>query len=340
MKKYSLPGLLFIVSLPVLSQQRVVLIEQFTNSGCPPCASYTPQVTQYADNNPATVVCIAYHTSFPYNDSMYFENPVESNQRVGFYGVAAVPFSVMDGNQFNGSSASFVSTMSTSVPARAAIVSPYAVAAQGLQISGNVLQGSMIFTSLQASNLSDSLRAFAVVIEKNVQKSAYLASPGNNTETVYKYVMRKMLPDASGAVLQNRQQGGSDTVSLSWPLQHIKSVQELRVVAFVQHITTGEIYQAGIFAPVVITGLQDMTTDFNPTIYPVPASEMITVQTADPFTGTVDLLDLAGRQVGGLPEKLNAQSVFLVKLQGLPPGFYLLRFRNGEGEYLRKIAVQ
>lgn len=330
----------FVCVCTATAQQRIVLIEQFTNSGCPPCASSTPPVLQYVNNNPATVVAVAYHTSFPYNDSMYFENPAESNARVNLYSVVSVPHTVLDGNQFSGSSSSFLPGMATAITSRAAVPAPYTISSTGAQITGNTLQGAFVFTSLQGSNATDSLIAHIVVIEKEVQKSAYLASPGNNTETVYQYVMRKMLPGSQGTPLLNRQLNGMDTIAFTWNMQNIKSIAEVRVVAFVQNVNTKEIYQAAMSDPNDITGTNetiDPATDV--TLYPVPAGNFVTATTKEPFTGTVYVNDMLGRTTPLAPLNVENSSSISIPLEGLAPGVYFIGFRNERGTFTRKIIV-
>lgn len=322
------------------AQQRIVLIEQFTNSGCPPCASSTPPVLQYVTNNPATTVAVAYHTSFPYNDSMYFENPAESNARVGLYSVVSVPHTVLDGNQYSGSSALFLSGMAAAISSRAAVPAQYGITSTGSQITGNTLQGSFTFTSLQNSNASDSLVAHIVVIEKNVQKSAYLASPGANTETVYEYVMRKMVPGAAGTPLVNRQLNGTDVIPFTWNLQNIKSIAEVRVVAFVQNTNTLEIYQAVMSDPNDITGIASAEKNDDFKMYPVPAHDVVVAATAQPFTGTVTVTDMLGRITPLAPVAVEKATTVTIPLHGLAPGIYMVAFRDENGTVVRKIIVE
>ena len=146
--------------------QRVVLIEQFTNSGCPPCAAATPPVFNYVNNNPADVVAIGYHTSFPYSDSMYFENPAESNARVSYYTVQTVPYSIVDGNYYANFSSSFNTVIANTINTRKAIANKYNITNLNNTISGNVLNTKFVFESLNANNTNDTLRAHIVVIEK------------------------------------------------------------------------------------------------------------------------------------------------------------------------------
>lgn len=279
MKKYILLSILLLcIGIVGFAQQRVVLIEQFTNSSCPPCASYSPLVYDYANNNPSTSCVIAYHTSFPYiSDSMYWDNTIQSDQRVGYYSVSGVPYSIVDGNVYDGPSTVFTSSISTTMGNRAAVAPKYAIQADDLMLNGNQLSGSFKFTSTNAANSGENLVAHIVVIEKDVLKSAYAASPGNNSETHYEYVMRKMLPDANGLVLVNTAINGADSTLISWTLNKIKSVDELRVIVFVQNNTTKEVYQAQLFDIDQITSIKEeaLTTSFS--VFPNPAKDEITI---------------------------------------------------------------
>lgn len=320
--------------------QRVVLIEQFTNSGCPPCAASTPQVMQIPDNHPDTVVAIAYHTSFPYNDSMYYENPAESNARVACYSVGSVPYSVIDGNFLSGSSGSLLPNLEPAILSRSAIAPLYSIQPLQAAVTGNTLQVSFAFLSLSNSNISDSLRAHIVVIEKTVLKSAYLASPGNNSETFYSCVMRKMLPGSGGSFLLNRQASGTDTISLSWNLQHIKSLNELRVVAFVQNTATKEVYNAGMVTPSVPSGIVQPDAGTGVYIWPNPAQSGIWVETGMPFTGKLVITDMSGRETGIAFPVQSGTNGFPVNLETLAPGAYLLRLSNENTQAVKRIIVE
>ncbi|MBA2612738.1 MAG: hypothetical protein H0U95_12245 [Bacteroidetes bacterium] len=267
---------LCVISLQFAFAQRVVLIEQFTNSGCPPCAAYSPPVFNYVNNNPADVVAIAYHTYFPYSDSMYFENTTESTARVNYYGVASVPYSVVDGNYYSNTSSNFNPVIASTINSRKAVANKYAINNVSTIISGNLLSTKIAFESLHPNNFSDSLIAHIVVIEKNVLKSSYAASPGANTETNYEYVMRKMLPNQSGSLLINKNLNGKDTITFNWPMQKIKNNAEVRVVAFVQNKNTKEVYMANLFSTNISTGLNERLADgLSFKTFPNPANDVL-----------------------------------------------------------------
>ncbi len=320
--------------------QRVVLIEQFTNSGCPPCAASTPPVFNYVNNNPTDVVAIGYHTSFPYSDSMYFENPVESNARVSYYTVQTVPYSIVDGNYYSNFSSSFNSVIANTINTRKGIANKYNITNLNTNISSNTLNTKLVFESLAASNTNDTLRAHIVVIEKNVLKSAYAASPGANTETNYEYVMRKMLPNQNGSYLVNRNLNGKDTITFNWPMQKIKSNAEVRVVAFVQNKTTKEVYMANLFTTNSSTGLNEMMPDgLSFKAFPNPANDFLYISASGLMNdATLTVIDLLGRPL--LSQTVTPNKTLLLNTSDFKKGVYFLLLNDGMNTVSKKVVIE
>jgi large repetitive protein len=326
-------------SLNILAQQRIVLIEQFTNSGCPPCASSTPTVLNYVDANPSDVVAIAYHTSFPYTDSMYFENPVESDTRTTFYGISGVPYSIVDGNYYGYSSSGFVGVMASTINARKSIPAQYNISALSNTITGNVLNSQITFSSLVAGNVNDSLRAFIVVIEKTVLKSSYAASPGANSETQYEYVMRRMISSDSGAWLQNRGVGGSDAFNINWSLSKIKDVNEIRIVAFVQNNNSKEVYQAVMFTPIVIASVNENILNTSMNVYPNPTEDIVFIDIQNPSSnGIILLTDLGGRIL--CSRNIHEAEIAEINTAEMADGMYFLHYSDEKKTITKKIIVK
>lgn len=340
MKKIVFAFTLLLTASQISFAQRVVLIEQFTNSGCPPCAASTPPVFNYVNNNSADVVAIGYHTSFPYSDSMYFENPTESNARVAYYNVQTVPYSVVDGNYYANFSSNFNSVIANTINNRKAIANKYNITNVSSTIAGNNLNTKLVFESLSASNVNDTLRAHIVVIEKNVLKSSYAASPGANTETNYEYVMRKMLPSQNGSYLINRNLNGKDTITLNWTMQKIKSNAEVRIVAFVQNKNTKEVYMANLFSTNITTGLNEMKKDglsFN--IFPNPANDFLSINTSNlSRDASLKLIDVLGKTV--LTENIAANNTLLLNVSSFKKGIYFAILNDGANSVSKKILIE
>lgn len=340
-KNYTFLIVGILLSVLSVAQNRVVLIEQFTNAGCPPCAASSPGVFNYVDMNSADVVAIAYHTSFPYNDSMYFENPTESNSRVAYYGVPGVPYSIVDGNYYENSSSAFIPVMASTVNTRKAAAPQYSIEALSLTLSGDQLLGSFQYTSLDMSNTSENLLAHIVVIEKNVLKNAYASSPGANSESQYGYVMRKMIPDAAGTILMNKTLNSKDTVSIDLTLSNIKNNNELRLVAFVQNSATKEVYQSQLYTPQIIplSVPQQTLTLLDCIIYPNPAVNNISVSfNKKQFIKSISIYNQLGELVHY--DLLNTSTNLIIKEElNLLPGIYFVKISKNENDLFQKIII-
>jgi hypothetical protein len=310
-KKNITTGLLLLVAIiSSIAQNRVVLIEQFTNSGCSICATHSPAVFNYVDNNSADVVAIAYHTAFPYNDSMYHEN----------------------------SSSVFVPQIATTINTRKTEAPLYSIVALNTGFNNGVLDGEFVFTSNTSSNTTDSLVAHIVVVEKNVLKSAYVASPGNNAETEYGYVMRKMLPNQNGTLLLHKAINESDTVSFSAILSNIKNLNELRIVAFVQNVTTKEVYSAFLFNPQITNIKEERKLDNTFKIYPNPLAKTFTVSATDGETfKSINIVNLQGAVVYRYTS--STESSFTSLDIEISAGMYFIEITNDAQRFVQRIVI-
>jgi thiol-disulfide isomerase/thioredoxin len=337
MKKILCTVSIFGIISSTIAQNRIVLLEQFTNSSCPPCATASPLIYNFADANPIKTTVVAYHTSFPYpNDSMNIENPTESAARVSFYGVSGTPTVVMDGNAYQGSAGTFASTIGTRIDNRLMIAQKYTIVKNSLTRIGNQLNGQIVLTSGSASNLGENLKVQAVAVEKSVLKNSYLASPGNNSETDYGYVMRKMIPNASGTTLQHTTNGQSDTLNFSIPLLHIKNYLELKLVVFIQNTATKEVYNAALFTPTVaFLGIDSKESAIEFDLFPNPSNGTFNVQNVQNLT-KIEILDLSGKIVFSQEISENVTEVNTK----LSTGMYMLKASGSNGFKSQRIQIQ
>jgi thiol-disulfide isomerase/thioredoxin len=340
MKFITLSSIAILMCLQVIGQttDKVVLIEQFTNSGCPPCASSTPPVYQFARTNPMSVAAIAYHASFPYLDSMHLENPTDANARIAFYGINGVPHSILDGSVYRASTATFIGQMQNQFLARKAVDPKFDIQVRTSLSNDDSLQ---IFVSVRLTDstlLTDAIRLHIVATEEEVLKSSYAASPGANSLNAYSFVMRKMIPEAMGVSLNNLVANLDTNFYFAWKLAKIKSRSQLRVVAFVQNPATKEVYQAAFDRPIA-NYLNNIPSVQEIRIYPNPivSGQLLTIQTSNSLGLKWDIRNLQGQMVASLDalhSDTNQQSLILPQL---PSGIYLLT--NQEYPIYQKIQI-
>jgi hypothetical protein len=330
--------ILIITAKTGFAQQRKVLIEQFTNSGCPPCAANTPLIASYVNAHSDSVLMIAYHTSFPYQDSMYFENPVQSNNRVAFNNIVSVPRSVVDGNFYSGNS---VSAATTNITVRANVLPKYQITFTSSTLNNAQVNLSVLFESININNTNDQLVGHVVLVEKNVLKSSYVCCAGANTENEYPWVMRKMLPDEFGTNLVNKQIGGVDSVSLNYTFNNDKDVTQLRAIAFVQNMVTKEIYQSEISDFTTLsTSIELPESGSNNFSFANPLNEN-TLQlqfTETAIEKSISIYDVKGIMVKSFISLNNKFEN--IDLSTLKNGLYLISVNTNGDSKVKKLVIQ
>lgn len=329
--------LLSALMLPAMAQRKV-LIEQFTNSGCPPCALYTPPIAAFVNSSPGNVLMLAYHTSFPYLDSMYHENAIQSDSRVAYYGLGAVPYSVVDGNYFAGPSPVLAPNLSTTVTNRLMDAPGYEIGFTYCTFNPvtNMLSCSAEFLTLEMHNPNDSLVIHFVVAEKNVLKSSYLASPGNNSETEYPWVVRMMADGTAGSALLNQGLGAINYTGFNNLVTNFKDISQMRVIAFVQNFYTHEIYQSEIAIPSGITGLtENKALSFN--IYPTVTNGVVYVSVRNNELKSLMIFDVTGKFISEI--EISSETSEIADLSFLTNGMYFLKPSGVSMEYAQKIII-
>jgi len=251
MKKLLLSLLAGFFVLSGFSQsQRYIIVEEFTNASCAPCAAQNPAFQALMAANTSKCTYITYHWNFPGpNDPMYLANPTENQGRIGYYGFNYVPSCVLDGNAYAGVPANLTQTM---INNQYAVPSPFE-----LYINHEISPGndSIYVTMLGKCTeaVSGQLVAHTVVLEKHIH---YNTAPGSNGEKDFYNVMRKMLPNHNGATIPSSFQPGDYFIlQQAWKLANITSMSELSVTGFIQNKQTKAAHQAAITSPTPITGV-------------------------------------------------------------------------------------
>lgn len=241
MKKH----LLFLASLTVLislnlsaQNERVLMFECFTNTGCGPCASQNPALDALINANGDRVAAIKYHMSWPgANDPMYLHNTTDNDARKGVYGVNAVPHTVVDGIRFGDVPSGLNQNM---VNNWLAIESPFEMRlSTEVDLTANTITVNVMGKASAA--VSGNLRLYVGVIEKEIH---FNSAPGSNGERDFYSVMKKLLPSAGGTAIGPVEAGDYFAQSFTWELANIYDNSQLDAVAWIQDPSTKEVYQA------------------------------------------------------------------------------------------------
>jgi len=259
MKHLTLTALAGLLSLSAFGQNRMVLVEHFTQASCGPCATQNPALKTLLDANPTKVVALKYQVSWPGYDPMYLQNPTEVDARVQYYGVTGVPNSVMDGSG-PGSPGTIVtqSTINnrynTAAPLNLTASHQWTPGYDSIQIGIFIANAG---TSTVTSGAAGSLKLHVAIVEEEIN---YPSAPGSNGETSFYQVMRKMVPNQSGTTLADTWTAGQ-TQMLSFKVAapaYLANPNEVSIVAFIQDNQGKAVLNAAKTTPQVISGLPDI----------------------------------------------------------------------------------
>jgi hypothetical protein len=178
---------------------RMVLVESFTSWTCPPCATNNPIMDAFLlSQDPERITGISYHMNWPApgNDGFYLYNPNDNNARRTYYSVNSIPQAFMDGT-INIQPTYNQGTLQSYFDSRKNILSPVTLIVTESTYGDSLLVRVLLYC--ETPLVSPTVTLQTAIVEKYKQ---YSSPPGTNGETVFRDIMRKMLPSASGTSIQ------------------------------------------------------------------------------------------------------------------------------------------
>jgi hypothetical protein len=325
----------------VNSFPRTVLMEEFTNASCPPCADQNPAYDALIQANmiDAKVCALKYHVAWPGFDPMYDQYPVDAEERVAYYGVYGVPFAVTDGQIRTGTPTCYIG-------APLCIDQDYIDSLQAVPAIFDIAIGS----ALDASNYSinakvtaktdipeNSFTVHVVVLEDLID---YGYSPGTNGEESFSQVVRKMLPTSDGTPLGTLLNGQSLSLYYTTPVESYYNPDALRVLVFLQNESGKKIYQSQVTASAIATGVATVSSLLTQvTILPNPVTDQLSIH-MPPTSGKAifTLFSSVGQEV--IREEITGETDRIVNVIALPAGIYFAHIKCGDQLTVRKIVKE
>jgi hypothetical protein len=239
MKKLFLLLALFASVSSFAQHQRRLLVEEFTQASCPPCASQNPGFNATLAANMDKVTPIKYQVWWPGTDLMYFQTKEDVDPRVEYYQVSGVPDGYLNGttNLFpvNSLTEQMIDDMNNDL-------TPVTMTLTH-QISPNYDSVYIQVSVTSDEALSGNLRLRVAVTEAELYFTSATA-PGNNGELEFFDVMRKMLPNADGTETGDFIAGETKTYSFAWQLANFYNLNEVTAVAWLQDDDSKEVWQS------------------------------------------------------------------------------------------------
>lgn len=237
--------------------KRWVLVEEFTNASCGPCASQNPSFKTFLGNNTDNVIPIVYRTSWPGSDVMYSLKSAMYDTRVQYYGVNGVPYAMTNGKEHASSNPqSFYPGAPGDAVGMQTEVNKYTGTTSPITITPTFTMDN------KTMNISVNVTSTAAISGKKLRVAVmeayhYFDKAGSNGEKHFYYLVRDMLPDVNGQTITLAANESKDFTFEAAPHPSIYS-KYLYVVAFVQDDGTKEVLQAGTSPRPDITGADNM----------------------------------------------------------------------------------
>lgn len=228
--------------LAPVTEQKLVVLEDFANVSCVPCVTSNRVIHSLKSGtySPSQLLVIKYHLNFPSpNDPFYQANKTQLNARGQLYNILSTPTSYIDGQLKPVSSDSNQIKQYVNLQ----LAKP---ALFRMSVSDSVSMG-VIYAKVRINVLSmpqvDTndivLQVYALQTE-----TSFANPPGANGETVFHDVVRGFFTGSGGLIPTIKQSGQQLTFDFAMATGNGWDLSKIKVVAFLQHKTTKEIYQA------------------------------------------------------------------------------------------------
>jgi hypothetical protein len=332
----TLSKILFVNNFP-----RKVLIEEYTQASCPPCATQNPDFDDLLYQNRLTgkVTAIKYHTIWPGYDPMNTINVSQVEERVIYYGVLGVPSAFYNGRLTENCPGSY--------PGAPACLTQYAIDSSVavptiFQIQINpVNYGTAASVNITVTSKTDfplsTFTLYTAVVEDTID---YGTPPGTNGESVFYQVFRTMLPDYDGEPLPAMTNNQSLNFNFGFPVLLAYNPGQLKVVCFIQDEVTKKVYQSEMTENPIPLGLdQNLPASDNIIVSPNPAKDKITIRmnSANRQNLFIILNDITGKEISS--ENQNIEPGLFeetYELKNLAKGSYYFRLISDQSVVMKK----
>ncbi|MCW8813484.1 MAG: T9SS type A sorting domain-containing protein [Chlorobium sp.] len=221
-------------------QRDNVLLEEWTNASCAPCAANNPTIDAFVATNFSTIVPVKYHVWWPgNNDPMYLFNVPENTERTNYYGVSGVPNVIMGGVTNPVYPYTTPGSLQDAYDIQMSKATPLEVSVTDTHIGSDSIRTDIVLT-IHAPLLCGQYYLRVMAVERWIH---YASPPGTNGETDFYDVFRKAYPDITGSPLPLTP--GTYNFSFTYPINAAWVDSMMYSIAFVQDDATKKVWCSG-----------------------------------------------------------------------------------------------
>ncbi len=318
--------LLIVCSSQVSGQTaRYVLVEHFTNTWCPICASRNPELQDLIQKYAKNVHHISIHPPYPYSGCpLYQYNRTDNQERATFYKIFGSPSIVVNGGNVKGGS-----PLISEEDLKKEIARTSSIAVLVTE-SGSGANRSATITVKPTSAVNGDLRLVVALIERNLRFTA------SNGELDHYNVLRKYLITAAGQKITIPDATEKKYVynfkdSSGW------KPEQLYVLAFVQNAGTNEVLNSGTKFD-LSTGLTPSLSIFPLRVFPTLTKDLLFVDLPSAHETTWDIINTQGQVM--LKGSMGGSKVNSIAVNNLVQGVYVIKMRDMNKVYSAKFIRQ
>jgi hypothetical protein len=324
---------IFVTTFP-----KMLLVEEFTQAGCVPCAAVNPpfDAVLFPNLTAQKVAAIKYHSSWPGYDPMYLDNIPMSEDRVFYYDISAVPEALVDGRFIPNYNATWTGDPSGLTQARIDSACAYPAIYEITIVNSTVYPTNHVTVTVTAKTdiPMSNMHLNTVIIEDSVNYS------GSNGEEVFYQVARQMLPGNSGQLLPVMSANQSVTYNFSYLLTSVYDATILRTIAFVTDDDTRKVYQAAVGTAYPL-GVNEVAAGYELNVFPNPAHDhiMVTANGINANEISWSVVNMLGEIVlQGNDAVSNQRFSKQLDLSTLPAGIYFFSLNDGNTTAVKKLV--
>ncbi len=334
----------------IQSSNRTVLAESFSNSSASGAGTFNTNFKNFqASTSVFSLVKIQYRTSFGGDDVDNKLNPADPMARAAFYGLSSAQSGLrgfIDGSDgpSNSSSNSYFNgnIFSVQPPAAPSNADNYYDTRILVPSPVSIKQTSFI---TKDTNTDDVVNVRATVDVYNSPLPAgkdYFIHMAIVENVNGQFILRKMLPDASGTRLTSLAALSTQIVNYTWKVSSPYDPNKLSAICFIQELGSKDILQANqipLAVSALVTGVEP--GNMSPmSFYPIPADKELLISLGEAaLTNTPVLMyDAVGKAVHQTTIDKGQQSK-TVNTQDFAPGVYIIQLETDKGTVRKKVMV-
>lgn len=294
---------------------RYVLVEHFTNTWCPICASRNPALNDLMEKYAQNVHRVSIHPPYPYSGCpLYQFNKTENQDRANYYNIFGSPSVVLNGgNTLGGTPLVSEEILKKEIQK----TSPLAVV---------VTESNKVVTVTLKPNgsINGSLRLMVLLAERNLRFTA------SNGELDHHDVMRKFLTPVTGQEI-TIPDAKEQKFTFTYTDQNGWKPEEMYALAFVQNASTHEVINSGTRFDALTTPLKAAIPTQSLKIYPSIASDLVYIDLPTHTPAGWDIINAQGQIM--LKGVTSGQKIHSIYIGALPHGLYWLKLNRESTPY-------